>query len=245
MPTPKFKYATGYRIDPYDARDQIYLAPPRILPVKIDNREECTEIRDQGQEGSCVGHALCAVAEFLYWRKLGNPPNFSERWAYEKAKLNDEWPGENYEGTSPRGAIKAWAKLGLCEEKFWPYAANKQGKPKTGAGANAQKYPILKYERCLGLENIKHAIHHHGCVLMGMTVHGGWMAVENGMIPLPQGYEVLGGHAITFVGYDDQRQIFWLKNSWGADWGEDGFAGVSYQDCLVNIQDAWSVNIPD
>jgi len=51
---PKFenfkfkKLGTGCRFDPYDARDKTFLAPPKILPLHIDNREECTPARNQG-----------------------------------------------------------------------------------------------------------------------------------------------------------------------------------------------------
>ena len=88
---------TGCRFDPYDRRDRVFLAPPRILPLHVDNREECTIVRNQGAEGSCTGHGLVSVAELLYWRKLASPPDFSERWAYEKAKLHDEWEGTDYD----------------------------------------------------------------------------------------------------------------------------------------------------
>jgi hypothetical protein len=46
-----------------------------------------------------------------------------------------------------------------------------------------------------------------------------------------------GGHAFAIVGYD--RDGFWIQNSWGADWGRDGFCHVSYDDWLVNGTDVW------
>lgn len=234
----------GCRFDPYDARDKVFLAPPRILPRHIDNREECTPVRNQGEEGSCTGHALVAVAELLYWRKLGSPPDLSERWAYEKAKLHDEWDGTDYEGSSIRGAVKAWTKEGICPEEYWPYQANKPGKPKTDAEKKAQEYSIAKYERCLGIDNIKHAIHYRGCVIAAVDIHEGWFSAQE-LIPYKPNYSPQGGHAIAFVGYDDQKEIFWLKNSWGREWGREGFAGLTYKDTLVNVMDVWMASIPD
>ncbi len=238
------RLGTGCRFDPYDQRDKIFVAPPRVLPKHIDNREECTSVRNQGGEGSCTGHALVAVAEMLYWRKLGSPPNLSERWAYEKAKLYDEWEGEDYEGSSIRGTVKAWSKVGICPEEYWPYEANKPGKPKPDAEIKAREYPIAKYERCLGIDNIKHAIHYRGCVIAGVDVHEGWYAAEE-VIPFKSDYYPQGGHAIAFVGYDDEKEILWVKNSWSQDWGIEGFAGLTYKDARLNIRDAWMVNIPD
>jgi C1A family cysteine protease len=221
---------TGYRFDPYDGRDRIFLAPPRILPKHIDNREECTPVRNQGTEGSCTGHAMVA----------------SERWAYEKAKLHDEWEGTDYEGSSIRGAVKAWAKEGICPEESWPYKAKNPGKPKPDAGAKAGEYPIAKYERCLGIDHIKHAIHYRGCVIAGANVHKGWFStIGKETIPFKPDYSQEGGHAITLVGYDDEKEVFWVKNSWGEEWGKEGFAGLTYKDALVNIRDVWMASIPD
>lgn len=41
-------------------------------------------------------------------------------------------------------------------------------------------------------------------------------------------YEFSGYHAIVLTGFNDQQRIFQLKNSWGGDWGNNGFAHISY-----------------
>lgn len=248
MPKKSFSYfkklGKGCRFDPYDGRDKIFCAPPRVLPEHIDNKEECTDIRNQGEEGTCVGHAAVAAAELLYWRKLAKPPDFSERWAYEKAKLYDEWEGTNYEGTSVRGAVKAWEKVGMCPEDLWPYTPNKPGKPKSEADEKSKEFPIAQYERCFGLDNIKHAIHFRGCVLAGAQIHEGWFKSKK-VIPYKSKYLPHGGHAILLVGYDDKKEILWVRNSWGKEWGDKGYAGLTYKDASLNIVDAWMVSIPD
>ncbi len=250
MPKPTKAYfaklGTGYRPDPYDARDRVFLAPPRILPRTIDNREECTPVRHQGLEGSCTGHALVAIAELLYWRKLGLPPDLSERWAYEKAKLYDEIKGTAHEGSTLRGVVKGWAKEGLPPEASWPYKSKKPGKAASDAKEKAEEHPLATYERCLGMENIRHAIHYRGCVIAGFTTHQGWhLAGGKRTIPYTPEYTPQGGHAVALVGYDDEKKVFWVKNSWGTKWGKKGYAGLTYQDALVNTLDAWVVSIPD
>ena len=46
---------------------------------------------------------------------------------YEMAKKHDEWPGEDYEGSSCRGAIRGWKNMGVCSDGDWPYHDNKPG----------------------------------------------------------------------------------------------------------------------
>jgi C1A family cysteine protease len=240
------RYATGLRFDPWDPRDVLFVAPPRILPTRVDHREEVTPVRDQGNEGSCTGHAVVAAAELLYWRSMGRPPDLSERWAYEKAREHDEWPGTDYEGSSIRGAVKGWLKEGLCPEAEWAYVPGKPGMPSPRARNSAAEYPLLRYERCLGNDNLRHAIHHRGVVIVGASIHRGWLeAAGREDIPFSPGGEPVGGHAFVLVGYDDGRGIFWVKNSWGTGWGAGGFAAMSYQDALLNVRDAWTVTVPD
>jgi C1A family cysteine protease len=39
----------------------------------------------------------------------------------------------------------------------------------------------------------------------------------------------VGGHAMLIVGYNRLKNYFIVKNSWGSDWGHDGYAWISYE----------------
>ena len=47
----------------------------------------------------------------------------------------------------------------------------------------------------------------------------------------------LGGHAIAIVAYDADG--FWIQNSWGPTWGNEGFCHLGYADWLANGSDVW------
>src|SRR5262245_52653970 len=84
-------------------------------------------VLDQGTEGACTGFGLACVVNYLHWRfKLehgikGAQPSVSPRMLYHLARFYDEWQGEDYSGSSCRGALKAWHKHGVCTEELWPY----------------------------------------------------------------------------------------------------------------------------
>ena len=251
--------SVGYRIDRYDPRDYRYSATPRALPVSIDNRTEVVRIMNQNPEGACPGHAVCAAAEFLYWKKLGTKIDLSQRWAYRKARENDPWPGENYHGSTLRAAVKSWANFGICEEKFWPYKAYQmpekdpgfdliswEGQPLEGADENALQYPLQTYRRCYTSSpfELKHAIHEHGMVIVGGTVHSGWDMWGEATIKYDDSVYELGGHAFILVGYDEVEKFYWAVNSWGDQWGVKGFGKYSYGDAHENLRDAWTVTVP-
>ena len=231
----------GCKFDPHDRRDLVFTAGHVDLPRRVDNRKIAVPIRNQGAEGSCVGFAVAKTIEMAY-RKQSKCPDLSERWAYEYAKRHDEWPGNNYEGSSVRGGLKGANKAGVCVERFWPYRPNRRGKPRSRAAADASKHKIVKYTRIAGITNIKAAVHSRGAVAAAAMVHEGWLRPRrNGVIPFNSRHGMLGGHAFTIVGFGGVG--FWVANSWGSRWGKRGFGVLSYKDARLHLVDAWTVQV--
>ena len=52
----------------------------------------------------------------------------------------------------------------------------------------------------------------------------------------------MGGHAISAFGYDDEKGALLIRNSWGEEWGENGYGWLPYEYVLQGlVQDFWSV----
>src|SRR6185295_1662813 len=105
------------RPDTLDFRDRIFV--PTLVEVSTelrlkDYKDVGVPILDQGAEGACTGFGLATVANFLLKRRavVPDPNPVSPRMLYNVARRYDEWPGENYSGSSARGAMKAWHKHG-------------------------------------------------------------------------------------------------------------------------------------
>ena len=64
---------------------------------------------NQGTEGACVGFGISRLASQLN-RKL-----YDGFWLYHEAQKIDEWPGEDYDGTSVRAGLDILRKRGHCE----------------------------------------------------------------------------------------------------------------------------------
>ena len=120
------------RPDTLDFRDKMYQASLYEVPSHIDldeYKQWQVPILDQGQEGACTGFGLATVANYLLRRRKVVPDSkpVSARMLYEMAKRYDEWEGEDYSGSSARGAMKGWHKHGICGEDCWPYNVEKKG----------------------------------------------------------------------------------------------------------------------
>ena len=176
--------------DPLDLRDLIYESGLFELPFKIDNRPFVPVILDQGQEGACTGFGLAALVNFLHhnrsdftaarrnaYKKKEN--GASARMLYEMAKRYDEWQGENYDGSSIRGAMKGWSRHGVCTWGDWPYDARKPGKLTPQRQRNALDHPLGAYYRVrhLYLNNMQAALAETGILYASASVHKGWQQV--------------------------------------------------------------------
>lgn len=230
--------------DPLDFRDRMF-APtlvevPRRIPLGA-YRDVGVPILNQGSEGACTGFGLATVAHYLLLRRTADADRVkvSARMLYEMAKRYDEWPGENYSGSSARGAMKGWHKHGVCSEDLWPYdPASPDRRFTTERAGEAVNRPLGAYYRVnhKDLIAMHSAISEVGILYATGFVHQGWNNLDaEGVIPFPGNR--LGGHAFAIVAYDDRG--FWIQNSWGPSWGKGGFALITYDDWLANSTDVW------
>ena len=262
------------RPDRLDLRDRTYRPPLVNLPPQFPDDEvvqralreyiEQDRILDQGEEGACTGFGLACVINYLFWvraRQVGEelPPKVSEAMLYDLARFYDEWPGEDYEGSSCRGGMKAWHKHGVCAQELWPpQAAEPSPRRKKRSGRSAESAvdwaddaatrPLGVYYRIRrnSVVDVQAAIHEVGAVYASAEVHDGWDVPYKkggltharlvGIRKAPRGGDT-SGHAFALVGYN--RRGFIVQNSWGTEWGSSGFAVLPYDDWVKNAMDAW------
>ncbi|MCO5975496.1 C1 family peptidase [Ideonella oryzae] len=225
-------------------------------------------VLDQGQDGACTGFGLAAVINYLlFLRNVGADAaahrQVSPAMLYQLARLYDEWPGEDYEGSSCRGALKGWQRHGVCASTLWPYAVNKKGQrqpvtptedparpddPDRNWDVDALRTTLGVYYRVdvRSVVDMQAAIRQVGALYVSGTVHEGW-AVPTGKrlrghadlvaIQAVAQPKEPGGHAFALVGYNERG--FVVQNSWGPDWGSKGFALLPYADWVNHGSDAW------
>lgn len=243
-PKQKSNRTLDARPDTLDFRDTMYVPSlievPTEIPLTDYTRYE-VPVLDQGSEGACTGFGLATVANYLLKRRKvhPDPTPVSPRMLYHMARRYDEWPGEDYSGSSARGAMKGWHKHGICCEAEWPTLARKQDPRLTQARtADALRRPLGAYFRVnhKDIVAMHSAIAEVGVLYATAMVHRGWdNPAGNGVIQYSEA--TTGGHAFAIVAYD--RDGFWIQNSWGTSWGKGGFARISYDEWLANGTDIW------
>ncbi len=250
------------RKDPIDLQDRVYQPPPLGLLAAYPTDALIQEylpayaaaglVLDQGNEGACTGYGLACVVNYLRWTKAAGTEKVapvSPRMLYNYARRYDEYAGEDYSGSSCRGALKGWFNHGVCLEDFWHRDAPQ---PRYGFAQNATDQTLGVYYRIAlqSITDLQAAIQAVGAVFVSAMTHGGWHTVLQTQA-IPGGHKDLpliafdgrpadgGGHAFALVGFNTQGFI--VQNSWGSGFGMGGFAVLGYADWLANGMDAWVV----
>lgn len=232
--------ASGWVPEPSDHRDWPLSKMTSVMSTYSPdsaslNRQNLSPVRDQMTVGSCTGMAVAAAVEYLrrkptedFWETLYSPlfPYWFARKAIGMTDVDS--------GAYIRDAVKSVAHHGIARESDWKYyqpTKRLKVRPSDRAIKSAASWKLGAYYRCSGLSDVKQAI------AADFPVVGGFLCFSNlgaastwdtGIVLPPSG-SIQGGHAVLFVGYDDNRRLVTFENSWGEDWGEKGYGYLPYQ----------------
>ncbi len=260
----------GWIPDVPDQRDHRYSAPLatlKKLPSKVDLSSGFpVPSYDQGRIGSCTANAVAGAIQFCR-AKAKQLPDFTPSRLfiyYNERKAEHTVPLDS--GAMIRTGIKSVHKVGACKETTWTYddtpanpdtdlfppGAKAAQRPSGQAYDEAGDYLVLAYSRVP-----QSLIQMKGCLAAGFPFTVGFSVYaslydQDGdpkvHVPLPAaGDDLLGGHAVLAVGYDDGTQSFKLRNSWGATTQEKGNFYLPYA-YLTNsdlADDFWTIRLVD
>ena len=189
-----------------DIRNRHYALPRVDVPSAIRRRFWWgSDVLDQHDTSECVGFAGYG---WLAGGPVTNKPDFSPHDLYQWARERDEWPGEDYEGTSTLGLMKALQNGGYIGEYRWAFDA----------------------------ETLVAWLLMQGPVLVGTSWHRDMFTPDKQGFISPAGPED-GGHEWRIIGADrdkkcpdGSRGAVRMVNSWGVGWGDLGRAWVSIKD---------------
>lgn len=201
---------------------------PTAPPPKVDLRQWCSEIADQGNLGSCTAHAAVGVVEYLENRSFGTHLDGSRLFVYKTTRNLLGWKGDT--GAWLRTAMGALVLLGVPPERFWPYTTNRQpgpsqtdrtfdDEPSAFVYSVADNFEGTSYfchdplgraiARDAVLNSVKTYVAAGIPAMFGFYGFPSWSSSNViGAFPFPgPGEQAQWGHAIVAVGYDDTLQI--------------------------------------
>ena len=230
------------------------------LPSSVDLRKWCSPVEDQGNLGSCTANAGVGLLEYFENKAFGKYLDGSRLFLYKVSRNLLQKKGDY--GAYIRTTMMAMVLFGIPPEKYLSYDIEKfDEEPDSFCYTFAQNYQAAQYFRLdpsnLSKEKVLLQIKTNLAAaipaIFGFTVYSSInQAGKNGKIPFPsQNEQIEGGHAVIAVGYDDKMKItnennsektsgaILIRNSWGAQWGEEGYGWLPYKYILEGLAIDW------
>lgn len=219
------------------------------LDESVDLREWDSPIEDQGSLGSCVANAVTNTYELMV--KYQYPNKFielSRLFVYYNSRLIANNISED-SGAYIKDALAGVKKYGICSEKLWPYLYDKfDDQPTPDCYQDASKRKITEYSFLTTLNEILTKLTAKKPVLIGMNIYDEFLVVDkaNPILSMPTSTSYpLGGHAVTVLGYNLSKQLVLIKNSFGNEWGDNGYGWISFEYINQESFEKWCFEITD
>jgi hypothetical protein len=218
------------------------IAPPQPLPPAfaavvpkdaVDLRKFATPIGDQGQTSRCSAFAWTHATELVTNMKTGSSPRLSPSFTMlEFQRMQGDAQDFKYAYAGGDGTTggpdpgRLLTEQGTCRQELWPDSSEVPVTSERVLTADAGKHVLQATPLPISLEDARKVLS-AGCpVHVSMNTGGAFSDIgRDGMFNAaesPSGQH--GRHAMLMVGYTGNFYI--IKNSWGTDWGDNGYCYV-------------------
>lgn len=244
------KRKLGYDVKRYQLKQAAFARPQTlgpvqgVLPSKVDLRPKASPVYDQYDLGACTAFAVAkGMREMLQVQRGEKQVPLSALFLYyETRKIRGTVDLDS--GATLTDTMQALATTGAAPEQLWPYDTMVfDQQPAAEAYKAARAHAIKTGVQLAGLEDIKKVLAKGQPVVFGMKVYNTFQRIgADGKFELPQHGDIfVGGHAVAVMGYDNKQKVLIVKNSWGTEWGDQGYFYMPYAYVdSENVMDIWT-----
>jgi hypothetical protein len=222
--------ATGKR-----SETALYMAAPKGLPDKVDlSQKWMAPIEDQMSDW-CTPTAIVAMLTRVNCVDLDRqgkaaPPEhllFCEQWLYDEARKIGSYAQP---GVRIADCLELIRTLGALPDKEYDYLHNKPKPTGDELAKLLANYKIVSWARVTTQDTvaIRTSLAAGLPVPLALDIFADWQNCL-GYLEMPGNQPVWGRHSVLIVGYDDKKKFYFIRNSWGANWAEGGYAWLPYE----------------
>lgn len=206
-------------------------------------------IIDQGRCGSCVAFATIGTLETqmnIARHTTLSPYQFSAQHLFSCGG------GTCTMGWTPDEAVSYLKASGVPDDACFPYSSGALGQDAqcsaTCADSAARSFKIAGSTQpttwTQDVNAVKQALL-KGPLITTLTVYEDFYYYQSGVYKHTTG-DFAGGHAVSIIGWNDDEKAWIVRNSWGPDWGSEGFFHIAWDDQDSGLGDStWAMQIAD
>ena len=234
----------GYLPDAPDARDHLFSAhraSAAFLPSAATVDHPGITAKNQGSTSSCVGQAVSQALRLSYLARMVVCPELSALNVYRFARNIDGSEGDI--GTFLRSGCYAVQRMGCATEDAAPFVESRVNDQPSFRSLHSafDRGGTRRYYRIAAgnTDAVRRAIAAGFPVVGGWSVDAAFVSSDGRGIQGPCLGEIIGGHAMTIVGYVDE--LFTILGSWGSGYGHDGRIEVT-RSFVAQGTDLWALD---
>lgn len=196
---------------------------------QVDLRSQLPPPRDQGPRNTCLAFAVTGAHELERNHSSSLTLHLSEEAIYWAAR-------QLCTGTSGLTFVSAGQALssqGQPEETVWPYdqlcdeSIGYAPPPGVLLDSNCFLAELKRID--LSIDAVREILDQHRLVVLGIQMSASFFGDNGGIIQMPTAGEIIqAGHAVGVVGYSDLEEYLLFRNSWGEEWGDEGYGYLPY-----------------
>lgn len=210
-------------------------------------------ILNQGEVGACVGYSIAnsrAIQEKIQhnadeWVEFAPMYIYGNRYSDRDKEGKPREPVSVGSGLYPREALKILKNYGICKKVYadylveYPECCNRYVANYKELDEHAYPYRISSYYRLKNKIDMMKAVYTLKATLICVPVYESlYFPDENGYVKPDCSGELYGYHCMTLIGYDVDKQVFIVQNSWDNTYGKKG---IIYLDMDYPISEAWGM----
>lgn len=237
------------------------------LPSKVSLLKYAPRRLNQGDQGSCTGWAVSYAARtILHAQATGEDLN---KISFSPAYLFNQNTDKNCDGAYPVDLLDDLKKQGNLQITEFPYSESScRNKPSKEQKLKAKEFRIEGYQRLTedgedyqtNIESVKQYLSQGSPIVISMEVGGTFLNLKKSIwLPSDSDYQAVnhykkkktatgewGGHAMTAIGYDDNREggAFQIMNSWGEGFANQGIFWLRYEDFNIFVREVYAFYPP-
>ncbi len=214
------------------------------IPSSFSLKKYTPTPKSQGQHGTCVGwstaYAGMTILESVHKNRTDKETitanTFSPGFVYKQIKSSSDTYCQL--GSSIADALNIMKTKGVCKYNDMT-EVNCPAFISPSIFSKASKYKITDYAKIFGMFDskeykinaVKKSISQKNPVIIGMNTPKSFYTAKGEWLPTESSSLTYGGHAMCIIAYDDNKYggAFEIMNSWGTQWGNEGYIWISYE----------------
>jgi C1A family cysteine protease len=215
-------------------KPMVMKAVQQVVPTAFDWRDQgfVSTVKDQGNCGSCW--AFSSVGALEAATMIADKTPNTNLDLSEQIVISCDSGDYGCDGGYMDVVSDFLKDSGTGAELCYPYTAT-NGRCSTACpDKGAFKVDSWAWVNA-DVDSIKAALLTYGPLVVTMNVYSDFMYYASGIYKSQRWTWFEGGHAVLLVGYDDATQAFTVKNSWGTNWGENGYFRIAYSEIGTKV----------